>query len=174
MNNNSATPEEAAEITARWREDIETVRQRLVGNLIERGVDTSRFAWLSSTESESVIQHWIDLGAQRYGRLALNPPPDSNAHRGEFQDGVLPSWLDKTPRTVFVQFFRPSSGRLMARCDSTFAIDNHVAFARADGDGFGAMTQDLEGVLLVNVEEYLGDSTLEIDAWGRFVRDDRE
>lgn len=174
MNDNSTTPDEAAQIRARWREDVETVRQRLVDKLIERGVDTARLTWLSSLESESVIQHWIDLGARRYGHLALNPPPDGNARRGEFPDGTLPLWLSASSRDVFVQFFRPSSGRLLARCDLDFAVDNLSIFARADGDGFGAIAPNLEGVLLVNVEDRLGDSTLEIDAWGEFVCDPSE
>lgn len=174
MNDNSTTPEEAAEIRARWHEDTEVVRQRLLGKLGQRGVDTSRLTWMSSTESESVIQHWISLGAQRYGRLALNPPPGGNARRGEFQDGTLPPWLDRSSRDVVVQFLRPSSGRLLARCGYDFAVENLVEFARADGDGFGAMTSNLEGVLLVNVEEHLGDSILDIDAWGEFIRDDQE
>lgn len=171
MNNDSTAPHEAAEIRARWREDLDSVRERLMGHLVELGVDIDRLTWLSSAESESVIQHWIDLGAQRYGHLALNPPPDSNARHGEFQDAALPSWLDRTPRDIFVQFFHPSTGRLLARSDFSFAIDNLFTLARADGDGFGAMTQDLEGVLLVNVEDRLGNSALEIDAWGEFVRD---
>lgn len=171
MDNNSTTPNEAAEIRARWREDLDSVRQRLIGKLVERGVDTDGLTWLSSVECELVIQHWIDLGAQRYGRLALNPPPDSDARHGEFQDGILPSWLDRTPRDIFVQFFHPSNGHLLARSDSSFAIDNLFTLARADGDGFGAMTQNLEGVLLVNVKDRLGDSVLEIDSWGKFVRD---
>jgi hypothetical protein len=171
MNNDSTTPEEAAEIRARWREDIETIQRRLIDRLVERGVDTSHLNWLSAAESASVIQHWMDLGAQRHGRLALNPPPGSNAHRGDFPDGILPAWLGRSSRDVVVQFFRPSSGHLLARSTFDFAVDNLVSLARADGDGFGAMAPDLEGVLLVNVEESLGDSSLDFDAWGEFIQD---
>jgi hypothetical protein len=34
------------------------------------------------------------------------------------------------------------------------------------------MSERLEGVLLVNVEERLGDSSLDIDAWGEFILPD--
>ncbi len=60
--------------------------------------------------------------------------------------------------------------QFLARCDFDFVFDNYVAMARADGDGFAAIAPELEGVLLVNVEESLGDSVLEIDAWGEFAR----
>jgi hypothetical protein len=90
--------------------------------------------------------------------------------RGEFPAGTLPEWLHAAPGTGFILFFQPSRGHLLARCELKFAIDNLVAFARADGDGFAAMTAELAGVLLVNVEEELGDAVLEIEAWGTFVR----
>jgi hypothetical protein len=175
MNNNSTTPEEAAEIRASWQLDPEAVRQRMLDSLAERGVDTDRLTWLSSDETDAMVQHWMGLGAYRYGRLALIPPPDSNVRRGEFEDGTLPPWLDTTSRDIFVSFSRPSGGpKRIARCEFSFVVENLVALARADGDGFAALTPDLEGVLLVNVEEELGASVLEIDAWGEFIRDDKE
>jgi hypothetical protein len=84
--------------------------------------------------------------------------------RGEFPTETLPKWLDTSPRTVLILFFQPSQGHLLAPCQLEFAIENLVALARADGDGFAAITAQLEGVLLVNAEEDLGDSVLEIEA----------
>jgi hypothetical protein len=177
MDNQSTTPEEAAKIRAGWRIDPEVLRRRLVGDLAMRGVDTSRLTWLSLEETGSVVQRWMDLGAQRYGRLALIPPSGSNVHRGEFDDGELPPWLNTESRSkdAFVSFSRPAGGpRRIARCEFGLVVDNLASLARADGDGFAAMTSGLEGVLLVNVDDRLGDSRLEIDAWGEFVRDHLE
>jgi hypothetical protein len=177
MESASTTPEEAARIRARWRIDPEELERRLVDELAAHGVDTARLTWLSSEETRSVVQRWIEDGAQRYGRLALVPPPDSNVHRGEFGDGELPTWLDAGPRRreTFISFSRPAGGpRRIARCEFGFVIDNLASLARADGDGFAAVTSGLEGVLLVNVDDRLGDSRLEIDAWGEFIRDDPE
>ncbi|HLL68011.1 MAG TPA: hypothetical protein VK453_20185 [Micromonosporaceae bacterium] len=173
MDDDFANPDEAGEIRGRWREDPDSVRERLISRLAELDIDTDRLSWLSLQESRSVTQRWIDLGAQRYGGLALHPPPGSDARHAEYADGVPLSWLATTPREVFLLFFRPSPGGLLARSDFGFAIANLPALAHADGDGFGALTRDLEGVLLVNLDERPGKSALEIDAWGEFVRDDR-
>jgi len=51
-------------------------------------------------------------------------------------------------------------------------IDNLVALACSNGDGFAAAIPDLAGVLLVNVDGSSQRSSLEIDAWGEFVRGD--
>jgi hypothetical protein len=172
MDNDSTTPEEAAKISASWRIDPDVLQQRLVDGLAERGVDTAGLTWLSSEETDSVVQHWMDLGAQRYGHLALIPLPNSNVHRGDFDDGELPPWLDTASRSrkVFVSFSRPAGGRRrIASGEFGFVIDNLASLARSDGDGFAALTSGLEGVLLVNVDNNLGDSRLEIDAWGEFI-----
>jgi hypothetical protein len=173
MNDNSTTPEEAANIAARWSLDPEIVRQHLMDELAERGVDISGLTWLSLEETAQQVQRWIDKGAQRYGRLALIPPPGSDVRRGEFNHGDLPPWLETSARKreVLVSFSRPAGGqKRIARCEFGFVVDNLVSLARADGDGFAAVTPDLAGVLLVNVEEDLGHSALEFDAWGTFIR----
>lgn len=172
MNDSSTTPEEAAEIVARWGRDPELVRRHLVDGLAERGVDTTGLTWLSSEETSTQVQHWIDQGAQRYGRFALIPPEGSNVHRREFNDGELPPWLDTGDRAqeMLVSFSRPAGGqKRIARSTLGYVVDNIVSLARADGDGFAAATPDLRGVLLVNVEESLGESTLEFDAWGTLI-----
>jgi hypothetical protein len=177
MNNNSTTPEETAEIVARWGQDPELARQRLIDGLSERGVDITDLTWLSSEETSAQVQHWIDQGSQRYGRFALIPPQGSNVHRGEFADGELPPWLDIRDRSqeVFVSFSRPASGqKRIARCQFGYVVDNLVSLARADGDGFAAATPDLRGVLLVNVDESLGESMLEFDAWGTLISETYE
>jgi hypothetical protein len=152
-----------------WQEDWEIVRRRLLGALIEHSVDVSELVWLSGEESESVVRHWVDIGAERYGRLALIAPPWAGVLRGEYGGGVIPSWLDGRPREVFVMFFQDYHKKFVARCGWKFVLDNITVLARADGDGFAALTSELEGVLLVNVEDELGDSVLEIEAWGDLV-----
>jgi len=177
MTSDSTTPEEAAEIVARWRTDPEVLRQRLLEDLAGRGVDLTALSWLSAEETDILVQRWIDGGAQRYGRFALIPPPDSNVHRGEFPDGELPSWLDAAARSqeVFVSFSRPAGGRKrIARSELGFVLDNLFPLARADGDGFAAVTPEMEGVLLVNVGGDLDDSYVEIDAWGELIREPSE
>jgi hypothetical protein len=170
MGSNSSNPDDATGSAAhRWREESEKARQRLLVRLAERGVDTSRFDWLSPAESEATVQRWVELGAQRYGSLALIAPPGVNAARGEYRDGDIPPWLARSSRRVFVLFFQDFRMQFLARCDFEFVLDNLVAMARADGDGFAAMTGGLEGTLLVNVEEKLGNSALEIEAWGEFI-----
>jgi hypothetical protein len=156
-----------------WHPDPDLLEQRLVDDLVARGVNLSEMKWLSLEETGSVVQYWMGLGAQRYGRLALVPADGSNVRRGEFPEGELPIWLCSDPqsREVFISFSRPASGRRkMARSTLGFAVDNMAALARADGDGFAAVTSNLEGVLLVNVSLDPG-SPLEIDAWGDFVRE---
>jgi len=174
MSDQSSTPEEAAALRARWQLDSEPVRHELLDRLSERGIDIRGLAWLSPDETAAQIQRWIDLGAQRYGRLALIPPAHCNVRRGEFRDGTLPTWLDLGERELLVSFSRPfgSGQKRIARCESEFVRHNLVDLARADGDGFAAMSERLEGVLLVNVEERLGDSSLDIDAWGEFILPD--
>ena len=66
-------------------------------------------------------------------------------------------------------FFQDYHRKFYARCDWGFVLDNLAALARADTDGFAAVTSEFEGVLLVNVEEELGDSVLEIEAWGDLI-----
>lgn len=156
----------------RWRIDPEALRQQLLDNLAARGVDGARLMWLSNEETDQLIQRWVDLGACRYGVFALIPPDDSDVRRAEYEDDHVPSWLDGTPhREVLISFSRPADGRRrIARCDFAFVLDNIASLALADGDGFAAVTPDLGGVLLVNVEEDLERSRLEIDAWGEFVR----
>lgn len=174
MDSGNQAPEEDAKIRESWFIDPEVLEQRLVDSLAARGVDTSGLNWLSSEETDSVIQHWMNLGAQRYGRLALIPGAEDNVHRGEFDNGELPAWLNTGPwvREIFISFSHPAGGRRrIARSTFGFVIDNLFSLARADGDGFGAVTASLEGVLLVNVSED-PDSPLEIDAWGDFVRND--
>jgi hypothetical protein len=169
----STTPEQAAKVRESWRIDPDVLEQRLVDNLAARGVDTSGLNWLSSEETSSVVQRWMDSGAQRYGHLAFIPAVDSNVRRGEFDYGELPTWLetDLRPREVFASFSHPAGGsRRIARSTFGFIVDNLVALACADGDGFAMLTSDLGGILLVNVPDSL-DSRLEIDAWGDFVRE---
>jgi hypothetical protein len=162
----AGVPDDAART---WREEAALARQRLLGSLARRGVETARLEWLSHDESESLVRHWMDRGARKYQGLSLNPPSGASVRRGQFQDGTLPSWLERNPRPVFILFFRPSTGGLIARSDLEFALGNLVDLARSDGDGFAVITPDLEGVLLINVEEKLGDSALEIDAWGELI-----
>jgi hypothetical protein len=150
-------------------DEVEAARRRLTAALAGRGVETAGLAWLSADESDATIRSWIQRGAQRYGALSLNPPAGAPARSGEFADGVLPAWVSRVPGDVIVMFFRPSSGRLLARSDRQFVIENFVALARSDGDGFAAVLPDLRGVLLVNVEERLGERALDIDAWGDFA-----
>lgn len=59
--------------------------------------------------------------------------------------------------------------RFYARCGWEFVLGNLAALARADGDGFSVLTAEFEGVVIVTVDEKLGDSVLEIEAWGDFV-----
>lgn len=152
-------------------EDPSVVLHRLNALLVCRGVDTAKMSWLSFDEGISMVEYWTSIGVRRYGRLSLQPPVGSNIKRGEFADGDVPSWLDVQSRPVFVKFSRPTKKPFIARCDLAFAVANCVVLARSDGDGFAAMTPDLEGVLLVNVEDRLGDSILDFDAWGVFVKE---
>jgi hypothetical protein len=159
-------PSSPGSVPAQWQQDVELVKSKLLRRLAGRGVDTANLRWLSANEASSVLQLWARLGPRRYGTFALIPPPGVSAMRGEFSTGTLPKWLDTSPRTVLILFFQPSQGHLLAQCQLEFAIENLVALARADGDGFAAITAQLEGVLLVNAQEDLGDSVLEIEAWG--------
>ena len=153
-------------------EESRVAQRRLLKILKGYAVDVSQLVWLPVDEAESEIHHWTaDIGAQRYGALFINPPAGVNFRRGEFRNGNLPDWIRRTPARVIIQFFRPYSGHLLARCDFLFALDNIVPLARADGDGFAVMTPDLDAVMRVNVEERLGDSALDIDAWGDFIYD---
>jgi hypothetical protein len=166
------TPEEAAKLRCLGPDMHE---QYLVDNLAAHGVDTRGLDWLSSDQASSVVQRWMERGAQRYGHLAFIPAVDSNVCRGEFDHGELPTWLetDLGSREVFASFTRPASERgprRIARSTFGFIIDNLVSLACADGDGFAVVTSDLESVLLVNVPDSL-ESRLEIDAWGDFVRE---
>jgi hypothetical protein len=159
-------PSSPGSVPAQWQQDVELVKSKLLRRLAGRGVDTANLRWLSANEASSVLQLWARLGPRRYGTFALIPPPGVSAMRGEFSTGTLPKWLDTSPRTVLILFFQPSQGHLLAQCQLEFAIENLVALARADGDGFAAITAQLEGVLLVNAQEDLSDSVLEIEAWG--------
>jgi hypothetical protein len=173
----STTPEEATEIVARWVQDPELARQRLIDGLADRGVDPTGLTWLSSEETSTQVRHWIDQGAQRYGRFALIPPQGSKVYRGEFRDGELPPWLDTRDlsQDVFVSFSRPAAGhKRIARTRFGYVVENLVSLARADGDGFAAFTADLSGVLLINVDNDLDESTLEFDAWGTLIRNPDE
>lgn len=172
MSSDDETTGEGSGTVGGWRIDPEALRQQLLDNLARRGVDGARLRWLSIEETEQLIQRWMDLGASRYGVFALIPSDDTDVRRAEYEDDRLPSWLDvASHREVLVSFSRPADGqRRIARCDFAFVIDNLASLALADGDGFAAVTADLGGVLLVNVDEGFAGSRLEIDAWGEFVR----
>ncbi len=72
-----------------------------------------------------------------------------------------------------MSFSRPTGRpRRIGSCEFGFVIDNLVALACSNGDGFAAAIPDLAGVLLVNVDGSSQRSSLEIDAWGEFVRGD--
>lgn len=67
-------------------EDCRVIMQQLQVRLVERGVDVAELAWLSGEETESCVQHWIDLGAERrYSRFALIAPPGTDVSRGEYE-----------------------------------------------------------------------------------------
>lgn len=144
------------------------LRGSVLSKLAALGVDCSGFESLSLNESDPIVRRWVEMGAERYGRLALVAPPGMRVMRGEFQDGIIPDWLDRGHRLVFV-LFRDYRSEGLARCNWEFALANYADMARTDGDGFAAVTEELEGVLLVNVEEGLGDSVLEIEAWGELI-----
>jgi hypothetical protein len=157
-------------VPKRWpRPDVEEAQAALIDDLARGGVDVRRLHWLPGPESRAIVRHWMELGAQRWGRLSLNPPADGSARRGEYPDDELPPWLRPVPAEATVMFLRPATDYLLARCETAFAVAERSRLARIDGDGFCALTPELDGGLLVNVETRLGDEALDIDAWGSFV-----
>jgi hypothetical protein len=158
-------------IGERWpRPDAEVAQADLFADLTAAGVDAARLAWLPLDENRAVVRQWMELGAQRWGRLSLNPPATGRVRRGEYADDELPPWLVAPPHDVIVMFFRPATDYLLARCAADFAVAERVRLARTDRDGFGALTPSLDAGLLVNVESRLGDAALDFDGWGSFVR----
>lgn len=151
------------------RPDVGEAQATLIADLARGGVDVRRLHWLPPAENRTIVRHWMELGAQRWGRLSLNPPVDGTARHGEYADDELPSWLRPGPAEAIVMFLRPATDYLLARCATEFAVAERARLARIDGDGFCALTPDLDGGLLVNVEARLGDEALDIDAWGTFV-----
>jgi hypothetical protein len=103
------------------------------------------------------------------GPAVAQPPADGSARRGEYADDDLPPWLRPEPVEAIVMFLRPATDYLLARCATEFAVAERARLARIDGDGFCALTPDLDAGLLVNVETRLGDEALDVDAWGSFV-----
>jgi hypothetical protein len=132
----------------RSRPDAEEARATLIGDLARGGVDVRRLHWLPPAESRAVVRHWMGLGAQRWGRLSLNPPADGSARRGEYADDDLPPWLRPEPVEAIVMFLRPATDYLLARCATEFAVAERARLARIDGDGFCVLTPDLDGGLL--------------------------
>lgn len=157
-------------VSEKWPEpDAGQAQATLIADLTHAGVNVEHLRWLPLAESRSVVRHWMGLGAQRWGRLSLNPPAGSRVRRGEYPDDELPPWLRPVPPESIVMFFRPATDYLLARCATAFAVAERARLARTDRDGFAALTPELDGGLLVHVESRLGDAALDIDAWGSFV-----
>ncbi|MPZ78939.1 MAG: hypothetical protein GEV28_00445 [Actinophytocola sp.] len=167
----STTPAEAAEIRKRWARSPQESFDELARGLTEYGVDMYNVSWMSAEDSEVAIRHWRALGAEKYGRLTLVPPEGSNVRRGEFSDGTVPPWLaqDRCSQRVLVSFSAAMPVGLLAICEWGFVVDNLSQLARADGDGYAVAKSDLQGVVLVNIDDDLGDKAFLVDAWGDFV-----
>jgi hypothetical protein len=121
--------------------------------------------WLSLEESSALVRHWVeDLGAEKWGQLALITP-GAGAEYGEFPLHGQPDWLIDSRGEVYVTFseYRQIG---VARCAWQLIVDNLTALALADGDGFAAVTEELGGVLIVDLEVDDGAQRLEITAWG--------
>lgn len=145
------------------------IRQFMQASLAALGIASSELEWLPLDESNSIVRHWVDeLGAQKYGRLALIAP-SSGAIRDEIPVGSLPSWLvrDSTPTYILFQNYKTTG---LARSRWNFVVDNMAALALLDGNGFAAVSDEMEGVLLVDIEEGQAATTLVVEGWGSRVR----
>jgi hypothetical protein len=124
--------------------------------------------WLPPGESAALVRHWADdLGAERYGHLALIPPAAGYMY-GAYPAGMVPAWLagDAGPVFVLFQDYRAAG---LARCSWAFVLVTMAAMAAVDGNGFAAVSGDLAGVLLVDPSDGDDAPTLEIMAWGDLI-----
>jgi hypothetical protein len=82
--------------------------------------------------------------------------------------GLAPPWLAEDADSVFLIFnnYRTIG---IARCQWKLVRENIFTLAVIDGNGYAAVSPELTGVVLVDLELDDGSSSFEIMAWGDLV-----
>lgn len=82
--------------------------------------------------------------------------------------GHVPSWLATSADSIFIVFneYRITG---IASCSWEFIRENLVALATIDGNGYAAVTPELTGIAIVDLEIDGDSSKYEIMAWGDLV-----
>ncbi|MEV7195348.1 hypothetical protein AB0N81_26610 [Streptomyces sp. NPDC093510] len=150
-----------------------TARQELLRRLASLGVDGDALSWLSPEESDALVEGWISA-------LGL-PPGDQLTFRP--RDTGLRTWTYRagTPAPSRVPAPGPAKARVprllvlfgdyrtmgIASADPQWVADCAEPLAVADGNGFVAVTESLDYVLQVDLEE-TGDQSadIEVTLWG--------
>ncbi|MEU1120735.1 MULTISPECIES: hypothetical protein [unclassified Streptomyces] len=159
--------------------DGKAARQDLLQRFGALGGNAQAVSWVSLDESDSLVRRWGSvLGVPAGEQLTFRPPASGQRTwtcawtvRAEERPSAPPAYpaqsvpLPTSNASLFLLFGDYRSMGI-ARSSPHLLTDFLEELALADGDGFMAVTESLDYVLQVDVEENEGTTELELAVWG--------